>query len=98
MYVVQFPSERSSVSGYSATMEELVDLPLEGGQFTWSNNQENQTWSRIDRFLISPEWVEHFLEVTQRNLTRLLSDHFPLLLDCGVPRGGRRILNLKTCG
>jgi len=98
MYVVQFPSERSSVSGYSATMEELVDLLLEGGQFTWPNNQENQTWSRIDRFLISPEWVEHFLEVTQRNLTRLLSDHFPLLLECEEPRGGRRILNLKTCG
>jgi len=55
IYVVRFPSERSSVSGYSATMEELVDLSLEGGQFTWLNNQENQTWSRIDRFLISPE-------------------------------------------
>jgi hypothetical protein len=41
-----------------------VDLPLEGGQFTWSNNQEDQTWSRIDRFLISLEWEEHFLEVT----------------------------------
>jgi hypothetical protein len=65
MYVVQFPSERSSVFGYFATMEEFVDLPLEGGQFTWSNNQENQTWSRIDRLLISPEWVKHFLEVIE---------------------------------
>jgi hypothetical protein len=59
---VRFPSERSSGAGYSAAMEEfsdfifmqnLVDLPLEGGQFTWSNNQEDQIWSRIDRFLVS---------------------------------------------
>jgi hypothetical protein len=45
--VVRFPGERSSVAGFSAALEEfsdfifmqnLVDLPLEGGQFTWSNN------------------------------------------------------------
>jgi hypothetical protein len=29
------------------------------------NNQEDQTWSRIDRFLISPEWEELFPEVTE---------------------------------
>jgi hypothetical protein len=71
--VVRFLSERLGVSGYSTAMEEfsefifmqsLVDLPLEGGQFTWSNNQEDQTWSRIDRFLISPKWEEYFPEVT----------------------------------
>jgi hypothetical protein len=71
--VVRFPSERSSVAGFSAAMEKfsdfifmqnLVDLPLEGGQFTWSNNQEDQTLSRIDRFLISPEWEERYSEVT----------------------------------
>jgi hypothetical protein len=65
-----------------------VDPPLEGGQFTWLNNQEDQTWSRIDRFLISPECEELFPEVTQRRLPRLLSDHFPFLLDCGAPSGG----------
>jgi hypothetical protein len=45
--VVRFPSERSDDSGFSAAMEEfsefifvqrLVDLPLQGGQFTWSNS------------------------------------------------------------
>jgi len=94
--VVRFPSERSSGAGYFAAMEEfsdfifmhnLVDLPLEDGQFTWSNNQEDQIWSRIDRLLVSPEWEERFPEVSQRRLPRLLSDHFPLLLDCGTTCG-----------
>jgi hypothetical protein len=67
--VVRFPSKRSGDSGYSAAMVEfsefifvqgLVDLPLEWGQFTWSNNQEGHIWSRIDRFLLSPEWEELF--------------------------------------
>jgi hypothetical protein len=44
----------------------LVDLPLEDGQFTWSNNQEDQIWSRIDRFLVSPKWEERFPDVSQR--------------------------------
>jgi hypothetical protein len=57
--VVCFPS-RLGVASFFAAMEEfsdfifmqnLVDLPLEGGR---SNNQEDQTWSKIDRFLISP--------------------------------------------
>jgi hypothetical protein len=46
--VVRFPSDMSGVSNYSVVMEEfsefifmqsLVDLSLEGGRFTWSNNQ-----------------------------------------------------------
>jgi hypothetical protein len=48
--VVRFPSERSCVSDYFEAMEEfsefifmqiLMDLLLEGCQFTWSNNQED---------------------------------------------------------
>ncbi|KAF5471907.1 hypothetical protein F2P56_008670 [Juglans regia] len=58
----------------------LIDLPLAGGPATWSNNQ---TWTRLDRFLISPEWERHFSDVWQKRLVRLASDHWPILLDCG---------------
>jgi hypothetical protein len=94
---VRFPSERLGDFEFSAAMEEisefifvqrLVDLPLQGGQFTWYNSQEDQVWSKIDRFLLSPECEEHFLEVTQRRLPRILSNHFPILLDCGMHREG----------
>jgi hypothetical protein len=55
-----------------------------GGKFTWSNNRDDHCWSRIDKFLFTPDWEELFPYVVQRRLPRLLSDHFPLLLDCGV--------------
>ncbi len=32
----------------------LMDIPLEGGLFTWSNNREVAAKSRVDRFLFSP--------------------------------------------
>jgi endonuclease/exonuclease/phosphatase family metal-dependent hydrolase len=59
-----------------------MDIPLVCGKFTWSNN--NQRWSRIDRFLFSSACEEQFPDVVQRRLPPILSDHFPLLLDCGV--------------
>jgi hypothetical protein len=37
--------------------------------------------------LLSPEWEEHYPDVSQSRLPRLLSDHFPLMLDCGSHRG-----------
>lgn len=58
----------------------LVDLPLHGGSFTWSNGQQ---MSRIDSFLATNGWEEHFTEVVQRRLPRLVSDHWPILLDSG---------------
>jgi hypothetical protein len=100
--VVQFPSERSGVGGFSSAMEDflefihgqsLVDIPLQGGQFTWSNNQ---VWSKIDRFLLSPEWEEHYPDVSQSRLPRLLSDHFPLMLVCGSNRDRKKYFKFEN--
>ncbi|XP_028062050.1 uncharacterized protein LOC114265429 [Camellia sinensis] len=55
---------------------ELVDIPMLGRQYTWGNSQ---SWSRIDRFLVNPEWLEwHRYKVW--GLPRLFSDHSPILL------------------
>jgi endonuclease/exonuclease/phosphatase family metal-dependent hydrolase len=103
--IVRFPSERSNDSNYSTAMMELsdfiaeqglVDIPLVGGQFTWSNNQEDEIWSRIDRFLISPSWEDHYPEVVQRRLSRVCSDHFPLMLECGDSRGGKKYFKFEN--
>ena len=45
--------------------------------------------STLDRFLVSPEWDDQFSSAVQSLLPRTLSDHFPILLDCGCNRGGK---------
>ncbi|XP_028064362.1 uncharacterized protein LOC114267521 [Camellia sinensis] len=58
---------------------ELYDVPMQGRQFTWSNSSVRGSWSRIDRILLSSEWLEKF-NFTLWGLPRGLSDHCPLLL------------------
>lgn len=67
---------------------ELVDPPLSGSRFTWFNAQEDRCMSRIDRFLFSVSWEELCLDVVQRSLPRLISDHMPILLHSGGIRQG----------
>ena len=42
---------------------ELRDLPLHGGSFTWNGGLNNQSHSRIDQFLLSNKYEEHFLRL-----------------------------------
>ena len=82
--------ERSSGVCLSNTMAEfrdfinfsaLLDPPLRGGDFTWSRSGNEAVCSRLDRFLVSAEWEEHFPDLIQKRLPRLLSDHFPICLE-----------------
>ena len=58
----------------------LVDLPLQGEKFTWNGDHNNQSWARLDRFLVSPSWLDQFSGVTQSRLPWPISDHFPIIL------------------
>jgi hypothetical protein len=97
--VTRFSSERSGdihlcsamieFSGFIAN-QSLLDLPLAEGSSTWSIAQDPPMWSRIDRFLVSHDWEAWFPLVSQKRLSRLISDHFPILLDCGNVSRGRR--------
>jgi hypothetical protein len=60
----------------------LMDFPLAGGSYTWSISCDPPVWSRIDRFLVSPDWEARFPVASQKRLPRLYSDHFPILLNC----------------
>ncbi|RVW43464.1 Transposon TX1 uncharacterized 149 kDa protein [Vitis vinifera] len=67
---------------------ELMDLPMQGGAFTWSGARDNQSWARLDRFLVTQQWLEMFSGVAQCRLQRPTSDHFPILLMGGGLRRG----------
>ena len=45
--------------------------------------------SRIDRVLVSADWEDHFLDMTQRPLPRVILDHCPLLVKAGVMSRGK---------
>jgi hypothetical protein len=48
-------AHRSAVADFADFVAEqgVMDLLMVGGGSTWSNNS---SWSRLDRFLVSPEW------------------------------------------
>ncbi|XP_028084379.1 uncharacterized protein LOC114285538 [Camellia sinensis] len=58
---------------------ELHDLPLHGKRYTWCNAQDSEKWSRIDRILLSPEWMINF-PMKLWGLPKLILDHCPLLM------------------
>ena len=67
----------------------LIDIPLVGDEYTWFRDSENLSMSRINRVLVSVDWEDHFLDVTQRPLPRVISDHCPLLVEVGVMSRGK---------
>ena len=73
----------------------LMDIPLEGGSYTWSNSLYG---SRIDHFLFSSKREEHYPNIHQKRLVRVLSNHSSISLECRDIRKGRRPFHLRTCG
>lgn len=61
----------------------LINLPIVGAQFTWSNLQEWPSLSKLDRFMIFLEWEDYFSLNCVHALPRLGSDHIPILLKGG---------------
>ncbi|KAK3229461.1 hypothetical protein Dsin_001342 [Dipteronia sinensis] len=58
----------------------IVDIPLHGVTFTWSNNREKEIWARLDIFLLSLEMLSGFPKIVHKGLPMSLSNHNPILL------------------
>ncbi|GMI90851.1 hypothetical protein HRI_002754400 [Hibiscus trionum] len=58
----------------------LVDLPLVGECYTWFRGGHSVAASRLDRFLMSPEFLVWFPSIIQVSLPRSLSDHKPVII------------------
>jgi hypothetical protein len=75
--VTRFSDEFNSIINKFA----LRELPLSGGMFTWSNNQENPTLEKLDRILINHDWENLFPLSSARKIPRVMSDHNPIIMD-----------------
>jgi endonuclease/exonuclease/phosphatase family metal-dependent hydrolase len=73
---------RRLMTSFKSTIDDLglTEIKLNGRRFTWSNEQQNPTMTRIDRLLCTPEWELLFPACFLHSLPSLMSDHTPLLL------------------
>ena len=105
--VVRFPSERLGSNSFTTAMREfsnfiseqgLIDLPLQGGSFTWSNSREVASKARLDRFLFSANWEDKFPTVSQDGCLGCAQIIFQLSLRVDLFREGVCYLDLRRCG
>ncbi|KAL4180208.1 hypothetical protein AMTRI_Chr13g124080 [Amborella trichopoda] len=61
--------------------QELVDIPIQGNAFTWSNHSAQPSLAKLDRFLLSLGWEDLFPGSHALTLPKPTSDHCPILLD-----------------
>ena len=92
--IICFPSERLGLASHIQAMygfsdfislHGLMDIPMEG-LYTWSNTSST---SRLDRSLFSLLLADHFTLFSQKMLSGVLSDHYPILLEGGSHQRGR---------
>ena len=80
----------SAMRRFAEVVDELglMDLQLQRGAFTWSRGVNSQSRARLDRFLLTPCWLDQFSRVSQQRLPTSTSDHFLVLLEGGSFRRG----------
>ena len=103
--IIRYPSERFGCKAFNPAMfafsdfieaNYLVDLPLEGALLTWFRDLKIDCVSRIDKTLASVDWVDHFGNVSQRVLPRVVFDHCPLLVIAGHVNKGQSTFKFKN--
>lgn len=101
---VRCPKERLDASRISRQMRDfnnfiqelsLVDLPLGGAIFTWTNRRVS---NRLDRFLCSKEWLDLAQMFIQEALTSSVSCHSPIILRPFFYLRSHVYFNLSLCG
>ena len=66
----------------------LVELPLKGRAFTWSNMQSEPLLEQLDWFFTSVNWTVSYPNTQVIPLAKITSDHIPckVVIDTKIPR------------
>ena len=75
---------------------EMVEPPWMGRQFTWFR-PNGTSRSKLDRFLLSPEWLDRWPTTIQSTLPRNFSDHCPILLRSSSVDWGPKPFRILDC-
>jgi len=54
----------------------VIEIPLHGRHFTWSNKQFNPLLERLERFFTSSSWTIKYPRTLAKALVMETSDHF----------------------
>ncbi|KAM6544160.1 hypothetical protein CsatB_008607 [Cannabis sativa] len=72
----------SLINGFVGALSDcnLVDLPIVGYPFTWEKGRNSGEWieERLDKTLVSPDWLAMFARPVLYNLEFSTSDHCPI--------------------
>ncbi|KAK2659847.1 hypothetical protein Ddye_006380 [Dipteronia dyeriana] len=77
-------------------MAMVVDIPLHGMSYTWTNNRERSSWARLDRFLCTPLFLYWFPSIVQKGFCRSISDHNLILLEVPKEDWGHRPFRIQN--
>jgi hypothetical protein len=62
----------------------LVELPIKGRSYTWSNMQQNPLLVQLDWFFTSTSWTLNFPNTVVNPLAKPVSDHISCVIDIGT--------------
>ncbi|XP_060968619.1 uncharacterized protein LOC115710455 [Cannabis sativa] len=72
------------IDGFLGALDDcnLVDLPLVGYPYTWEKGRDIREWieERLDRALVTHDWMSLFTQLVLLNLEISTSDHCPIFL------------------
>lgn len=75
---------------------DLTDLPLIGRKYTW-HRANGRCMSRLDRFLLSDEWMNQWQDLAQWGMKRSIADHYAIVLKSTVMMWCPRPFRVLNC-
>jgi hypothetical protein len=75
----------------------LIELPIKGRNFTWSNMQQDPILEQIDWFFTSSAWTLQYPNTMVNPLSRPTSDHIPCVISIGTKIPKAQVFRFFFC-